>query len=61
MAERKLINVSVDKDDLEWLKKEAERNFRPQYLEGGAIIHEMRDIRSKNQLGLQFPGEVKES
>ena len=61
MAERILINVSVERDDLEWLNKEAERNFRPRYLEGGSIIHEMRDIRSKNQLGLQFPGERKEA
>lgn len=61
MAERVLINVSVDVADLEWLKAEAERNFRPQYLEGGAIIHEMRDIRSKNQLGLRFAGEGKEA
>lgn len=60
MAERILINISVDKDDLEWLKEEASKNFRPQYLEGGAIIHEMRDIRSKNKLGLKFPGEGKE-
>lgn len=60
MAKRVLINISVEEDDLGWLNAEAEKNFRPRYLEGGAIIHEMRDIRSKNQLGLKFPGEGKE-
>lgn len=60
MPDKVLINVSVDPSDLDWLKEEASKNFRPQYLEGGAIIHEMRDIRSKNKLGLKFPGEGKE-
>jgi hypothetical protein len=60
MPDKVLINVSVDPSDLDWLKEEASKNFRPRHLEGGAIIHEMRDIRSKNLLGLKFPGEGKE-
>lgn len=57
----KLINIMVTPEDHEWLKKEAQRNFRTVYAEGGSIVHEMRDIRSKNQLGLQFPCEGKEA
>lgn len=57
----KLINILLTPEDHEWLKKEAQRNFRQVYAEGGSIIHEMRDIRSKNQLGLKFPGEGKEA
>ena len=57
----KLINILLTPEDHEWLKQEARRNFRQVYAEGGSIIHEMRDIRSKNQLGLQFPGESMEA